>query len=103
MTKPDWNAIANSFITWAVPSGEQGNVIWYMIALVGNAIAPWMIFYQNSAYINKGSKKEDLRKGKMDTVIGCVLQVVIAVFIILIGAALFGCIPDIENAGLLLS
>ena len=72
MTKPDWNAIANSFITWAVPSGEQGNVIWYMIALVGNAIAPWMIFYQNSAYINKGSKKEDLRKGKMDTVIGCV-------------------------------
>ncbi len=35
----------------------------------------------------------------MDTVIGCVLQVVIAVFIILIGAALFGCIPDIENAG----
>ena len=99
MTQPDWNALANSFITWAVPSGDQGNVIWYMIALVGNAIAPWMIFYQNSAYINKGSKKEDLRKGKMDTVIGCVLQVVIAVFIILIGAALFGCIPDIENAG----
>ena len=89
ITKPDWNAIANSFITWAVPIGEQGNIIWYMIALVGNAIAPWMIFYQNSAYINKGSKKEDLRKGKMDTVIGCVLQVVIAVFIILIGAALF--------------
>ncbi len=99
LTKPDWSAVAGSFATWGVPGGEQGSVIWYVIALVGNAIAPWMIFYQNSAYINKGSKKEDVKKGKIDTIIGCVLQVIIAVFIILIGAALFGCIPDIEHAG----
>ena len=99
MTKPDWNAVAGSFFTWGVPGTERGSVIWYVIALVGNAIAPWMIFYQNSAYINKGSAKEDLRKGRTDTVIGCALQIVIAVFIILIGAALFGCIVDLESAG----
>ncbi len=99
MTKPDWGAVAGAFAAWSVPAGEQGSVLWYIIALVGNAIAPWMIFYQNSAYLHKGSRKADLKKGRTDTVIGCVLQVVIAVFIILIGAALFGCVPHIENAG----
>lgn len=64
MTKPDWNAIANSFITWAVPSGEQGNVIWYMIALVGNAIAPWMIFIKTVRISIKVLKKKIYEKEK---------------------------------------
>lgn len=98
MTKPSWGAVGAAFLHWGVPQGEQGSVVWYLIALAGNAIAPWMIFYQNSAYINKGAKRAELKKGRADTVIGCVLQVVIAVFILLIGAALFGCIQDVENA-----
>ena len=64
ITKPDWNAIANSFITWAVPIGEQGNIIWYMIALVGNAIAPWMIFIKTVHISIRGLKKKIYEKEK---------------------------------------
>ena len=53
MTKPSLSGLGNAFLFWGVPAGEGGNVAWYLIALVGNAIAPWMIFYQNSAYMEE--------------------------------------------------
>lgn len=98
LTKPDFTAIAHSFVTWSVPQQEQNSVCWYIIALIGNAIAPWMIFYQNGAYQDKGMKKEEIRNGRADTLVGCVCQVVVAVFILLIGASLIG-LPNVEQAG----
>lgn len=104
ITRPSLSGIANAFVHWGVPAGEGGNVIWYLIALAGNAIAPWMIFYQNSAYLERGSDDSsrttrDLRHGRIDTAIGCVCQVLIAVFIIIIGASLFGKVANLEQAG----
>lgn len=72
---------------------------WYAAALAGNAIAPWMIFYQSSAYVDKGGRKLKLRGGRLDTIIGCVCQVAVAAALIMIGSSLAGMVPDIENAG----
>lgn len=98
ITKPSFHAISNAFITWSVPATSQ-NVVLYVIALIGNAVAPWMIFYQNSAYIDKGVASDNIRLGRIDTCIGCICQVFIAACIIIIGASLFGKVPDIASAG----
>ena len=58
-----------------------------------------MIFYQNSAYIDKGVVSNNIRLGRIDTCIGCICQVFIAACIIIIGASLFGKVPNIASAG----
>ena len=97
--RPDWSAVGETFLFWNRQGGSSLDVLWYLIAMVGNAVAPWMIFYQNGAYVEKGTTAEEIRKGRLDTLIGCVCQVVIAFFILLIGAALWGVIPNLESAG----
>ncbi len=49
-----------------------------------------MIFFQGSAIIDKGITAKELRLARIDTIIGSICQVFIAVCCILIGAALFG-------------
>ena len=72
---------------------------WYAAALVGNAVAPWMIFYQNGAYFGSGRKEGQIRSGRRDTLVGCVCQAAVAAALIFIGSSLWGTIPDVENAG----
>ena len=71
ITKPSFQAIGNSFLTWSIPANSD-NIALYIIALIGNAVAPWMIFYQNSAYIDKGVVSKNIRFGRIDTCIGCI-------------------------------
>lgn len=73
--------------------------LWYAAALIGNAIAPWMIFYQNGAYADRGLKAQHIRAGRADTLTGCVCQVLIASAFIVIGSSLYGAVPDLESAG----
>lgn len=99
LLRPDWGQIGQSFFMWGTQSGDRMDVVWYLIAMVGNAVAPWMIFYQNGAYADKGTTAEEIRKGRLDTLIGCVCKVIIAFFLLVIGAVLFGQIADVESAG----
>lgn len=97
--EPDWSRIGLSFVTWSSQSGDTLAVLWYGIAMVGNSVAPWTIFYQNGAYMDKGTTAMEIRKGKLDTIIGCVCKVGVAFFIVVIGATLFGAMGSLESAG----
>ncbi len=99
MTHPSMSAIGHAFVTWNVPHVLQGGLMWYIIATVGNAIAPWMIFFQGSGTIDKGVSSKELRLGRIDTAFGLILQVVIAAAIIVIGASLFGHMQNVSSAG----
>jgi Mn2+/Fe2+ NRAMP family transporter len=99
MTHPSLAAIGHAFSSWNVPHLLQGGVIWYVIATIGNAIAPWMIFFQGSGTIDKGVTAQEMRLSRIDTAIGCIIQVIIAAGIILCGAALFGHVENIDGAG----
>jgi Mn2+/Fe2+ NRAMP family transporter len=99
MTHPNMAAIGHAFLSWNVPHFLQGSVIWYVIATIGNAIAPWMIFFQGSGTIDKGVTPKELTLSRIDTAIGCIIQVIIAAGIILCGAALFGHVQNISNTG----
>jgi len=99
MTHPSMAEIGHAFVAWNVPKAAHDNVSWYVIATVGNAIAPWMIFFQGSGTIDKGVTSRDLRLSRIDTAVGCIIQVIIAAGIIVCGAALFGRVHDVSHSG----
>jgi Mn2+/Fe2+ NRAMP family transporter len=77
--KPDWSAIGSSVLRPKMEMNGQSLAI--VIGLVGTTIAPWMQFYMQSSVIEKGLKIQNYRYTVIDIVIGCVITVVVAFFI----------------------
>lgn len=108
-----WVAIA------AKPSAHDliyglANIPWskdsYLYLVAGNigaVIMPWMIFFQQSAVLDKGLTKEHLRPARWDTAIGAIITQIIMSSALIITAATIGkinpnaslsTITDISNA-----
>lgn len=80
MGNPDWNAIGNSVIH---PEMKYNFAyISMVIGIIGTTIAPWMQFYMQTSVIEKGLKIKDYKFTIIDIVVGCVITVVVAFFII---------------------
>jgi len=81
-----------------LPGGKFDNDLFFMLmANIGTTIAPWMIFFQQSAVVDKGMTEKDISFGKFDTLLGAILTVVVAIFIIIVvGTVLPG--VDIDDA-----
>ncbi len=77
--------------------GFNNDLFFYLMANIGTTIAPWMLFFQQSAVVDKGMKEKDIPWGRFDTLLGSALTVVVAVFIIIVtGTVLYG--TEIESA-----
>ncbi len=63
----------------------------YLVAAnLGAVIMPWMIFYQQSAVLDKGLDASDLKVARADTAIGAVVtQCVMAAVLVATGATIF--------------
>jgi Mn2+/Fe2+ NRAMP family transporter len=79
MGKPHWGEIGMSIIHPKMEINTQSLAM--VIGLVGTTIAPWMQFYMQTSVIEKGLKMKNYKYTLMDIVIGCVLTVVVAFFI----------------------
>ena len=80
-----WGIIPN------LPGGPLGTLFFLLMANIGTTIAPWMLFFQQSSVVDKGMKEKDIPFGRMDTAMGAVLTVVVAVFLIIVtGSLLYG-------------
>ena len=78
--------------------GFNGQLFFFLMANIGTTIAPWMLFFQQSAVVDKGMQEKDIPWGKFDTLLGSALTVVVAIFIVIVtGTILTG--VDIESAG----
>lgn len=73
----------------ALPWRDSGLIL-MVVSLIGTTIAPYMQFYQQSAVRDKGVTMRDYGLTRWDTVIGCVLSNVVAVFIIVVCAQTIG-------------
>jgi len=63
----------------------------YLVAAnIGAVIMPWMIFYQQSAVVDKHLRPEDYRAARWDTVIGAGVTQLIMAAVIVAAAATFG-------------
>lgn len=78
--KPHWHEIGQAVIKPDIKFTKDYLVI--VIGIIGTTIAPWMQFYMQSAVIEKGLKITDYKYTLADVIIGSVITVVVAFFII---------------------
>ncbi|MDR3640207.1 MAG: Nramp family divalent metal transporter [Humidesulfovibrio sp.] len=94
---PDTHAVFRGILP-NLPGGKFDNqLFFFLMANIGTTIAPWMIFFQQSAVVDKGMTEKDIPFGKFDTLLGAILTVVVATFIlIVVGTVLPG--VEIDDA-----
>lgn len=67
------------------------------MANIGTTIAPWMIFFQQSAVVDKGLKEKDIKWERLDTFLGSVWTILIGIALIIITGTLLPGSP-VESA-----
>ncbi len=83
--KPDWAAVAHGTFV-PVFSSEAGFLV-TVVGLIGTTISPYMQFFLQSAVVDKGSGPRDLWSVRADIVVGSIMGIVIAGFMIIANAA----------------
>ena len=77
--KPHWHDIGQAMIKPDIQYNKEYLAI--VIGIIGTTIAPWMQFYMQSSVIEKGLKIQNYGYTVVDIVVGCVVTVVVAFFI----------------------
>jgi Mn2+ and Fe2+ transporters of the NRAMP family len=79
LAHPNWNEVGKAIVH---PKIEYNlDYISTVIGIIGTTIAPWMQFYMQSAVIEKGINLKDYKYEIMDVVVGSIITVVVAFFI----------------------
>ena len=101
---PDVRQMATQIV--AMPLGNS-DFLYLAAANIGAVIMPWMVFYQQSAVVDKGLTMEHLKVLRWDTAIGAIVtQLVMAAVLVAVaatightgGAANLNDVPQIANA-----
>lgn len=85
---PNFYTIAQSFVNWHINGGITPLFIYVLLANIGTTIAPWMLFFQQSSEVDKGTTVSDLKYAKRDTLIGAVIMSLVAISIMVFTASL---------------
>jgi Mn2+/Fe2+ NRAMP family transporter len=97
MTHPHWNSVAQSFLTARPLPAFNKDTLLIVLADIGATVTPWMLFFQQSATVDKGMTTNDIRFGRIDTVLGAFLASAAAVATILATAPLLAHQMSAEN------
>jgi Mn2+/Fe2+ NRAMP family transporter len=90
LARPDWPAVGHALLTWTpLPHGKSSEILLLILADIGATVTPWMIFFQQSAVVDKGMQPRDIKAGRFDTFLGAGLAAVFAIAAILATAPLF--------------
>ena len=95
---PDGAALAHALASWGpLPGGFSTTFVTLILANIGATVTPWMIFFQQSAVVDKGLTRADLAQGRLDTAIGAVVAAIAAIATLLAAAPLFAAHVDVSN------
>lgn len=73
-----------------MPLGDA-NYLYLLAANLGTGVIPWTILYQQSASVDKGLTRGDIRGARIETLAGVILcQLVTSAMLVAAGAALYG-------------
>lgn len=85
---PNLGEVAKQFLSVPLANPQY---LYLAAANIGAVIMPWMVFYQQSAVVDKGLDLRDLKTARIDTAVGAVVtQLIMAAVLIATGAALYG-------------
>ncbi|MGB6525266.1 MAG: divalent metal cation transporter [Candidatus Acidiferrales bacterium] len=90
LAHPDWSAVGHAMLTWLpLPGGNRSEIVLLILSTIGATVTPWMLFFQQSAVVDKGMQPRDIKAGRVDTLLGTVLATVFAIAAILATVPLF--------------
>lgn len=90
LAHPNAAAITHALASWGpLPGGFQLSFVTLLLANIGATVTPWMIFFQQSAVVDKGLTRLDLPQARMDTAIGAVLAAIAGIAALVAAAPLF--------------
>ncbi len=85
LAQPDWTRALEGSVVPRMPLDVAG--VSMVVGIVGTTIAPWMQFYLQSSVVEKESKVSDYGQVRLDVIIGSIMAVVVAFFIVVACAA----------------
>lgn len=95
---PDGGALVRAVATWSpLQGGITNGFVTLILANIGATVTPWMLFFQQSAVVDKGLTRADLAQGRMDTAIGAGLAAIAAIATVVAAAPLFAAHADISQ------
>lgn len=98
LAHPDGRALAHAIMHWGpLPGGFKTTFVTLILANIGATVTPWMIFFQQSAVVDKGLTRADLPQGRIDTVMGALIAAVAAIATVVAAAPLFAHHVDVSN------
>ncbi|MFN2466400.1 MAG: NRAMP family divalent metal transporter [Candidatus Dormibacteria bacterium] len=90
LSHPDMGAVGQAFLTWTpLPAGRLQVLLLIIASNVGATVTPWMIFFQQSAVVDKGVTPKDIAQGRLDVVLGGLLAAVAGCGALLVASVLF--------------
>jgi Mn2+/Fe2+ NRAMP family transporter len=90
LAHPDWHAAGRALLTWKpLPAGNHYDILVLILATIGATVTPWMLFFQQSAVVDKGLQPRDVNAGRFDTILGVILASAFAIAVILATTPLF--------------
>jgi Mn2+/Fe2+ NRAMP family transporter len=90
MAHPHWGAVGHAMATWKPLPAFGNDTLMIILSDIGATVTPWMLFFQQSATVDKGMTTKDIHFGRIDTAIGAALAAAAALGAILATAPLFG-------------
>lgn len=74
---PDAVDLAASIATWSpLPDAAPSMFLMLVVSNIGATVTPWMLFFQQSASVDKGMTARDLRRGRQNTAAGALLAAI---------------------------
>jgi Mn2+/Fe2+ NRAMP family transporter len=90
LAHPNWHSVGHALITWSpLPTGNKYDILLLILATIGATVTPWMLFFQQSAVVDKGMQPRDIAAGRFDTFLGALLAATFAIAAILATVPLF--------------
>lgn len=90
LAHPDWAGLGRAMATGRpFPQGDSGEIILLILSTIGATVTPWMLFFQQSAVVDKGMQPRDIPAGRADTLLGAAIAAVVAIAALLATAPLF--------------
>jgi Mn2+/Fe2+ NRAMP family transporter len=90
LAHPVSSQVVRAFFTWGpLPGGITAGFLLLVMADIGATVTPWMLFFQQSAVVDKGLTTADIRQGRIDTALGAVLAAAAAIATVLATVPLF--------------
>jgi Mn2+/Fe2+ NRAMP family transporter len=98
LAHPSGADLARAIASWGpLPGGVTAGFVTLIMANIGATVTPWMIFFQQSAVVDKGLTRDDVPQGRLDTALGAALAAIAAVATVVVAAPLFADHADVSK------